>query len=242
MLDGGPSDKLHYHFQLIYKANNGSRTDYSIFLQDAELIYPLGYGLSFKIGQFIPPFGLERFQPDWDLDFVDRTDITNRLAVNGNVGESFARDRGVECDWNHRGWELSGGIFHGAGTDDSSHGNGPLGVGRLSYGQEGIRAGRQWLWRAGAAGAIRRDTDLNFSSQVPGVNKSLTSHFQGQDRRLNAFAQAEFGPWGAQGEYFRVWFDSTDASAKRMFGYSILYLFLLFSALIADALLRGVWA
>jgi protoheme IX farnesyltransferase len=40
----------------------------------------------------------------------------------------------------------------------------------------------------------------------------------------------------------RVWFDSTDASAKRMFGYSILYLFLLFSALIADALLRGVVA
>jgi protoheme IX farnesyltransferase len=40
----------------------------------------------------------------------------------------------------------------------------------------------------------------------------------------------------------RVWFDATDRSAKRMFGYSILYLFLLFSALVADALLRGVAA
>jgi protoheme IX farnesyltransferase len=32
----------------------------------------------------------------------------------------------------------------------------------------------------------------------------------------------------------RVWFDPTDRSAKRMFAYSILYLFLLFALLIAD--------
>jgi protoheme IX farnesyltransferase len=38
----------------------------------------------------------------------------------------------------------------------------------------------------------------------------------------------------------RVWFDATDRSAGRMFGYSILYLFLLFAMLIADKLLAGV--
>jgi protoheme IX farnesyltransferase len=38
----------------------------------------------------------------------------------------------------------------------------------------------------------------------------------------------------------RVWFDATDRSASRMFGYSILYLFLLFAMLIADKLLAGV--
>ncbi len=31
-----------------------------------------------------------------------------------------------------------------------------------------------------------------------------------------------------------VWFDKTDRSAKRMFGYSILYLFLLFALLLVD--------
>jgi protoheme IX farnesyltransferase len=41
----------------------------------------------------------------------------------------------------------------------------------------------------------------------------------------------------------RVWFDPTDRSAKRMFAYSILYLFLLFALLIADrapGLLEGL--
>ncbi len=37
----------------------------------------------------------------------------------------------------------------------------------------------------------------------------------------------------------RVWFDSTDRSARRMFAFSILYLFLLFSVLVADSLMPG---
>ncbi|MEQ9489324.1 MAG: heme o synthase [Alphaproteobacteria bacterium] len=36
-----------------------------------------------------------------------------------------------------------------------------------------------------------------------------------------------------------VWFDETDKSAKRMFGYSIFYLFALFGALIADSTVIG---
>jgi len=32
-----------------------------------------------------------------------------------------------------------------------------------------------------------------------------------------------------------VWFDQTDRSAKRMFGYSIFYLFALFGALVVDS-------
>jgi protoheme IX farnesyltransferase len=34
-----------------------------------------------------------------------------------------------------------------------------------------------------------------------------------------------------------VWFDRTDRSAKRMFGYSIFYLFALFAVMVADATL-----
>jgi len=39
-----------------------------------------------------------------------------------------------------------------------------------------------------------------------------------------------------------VWFDKTDQSAKRMFGYSIFYLFALFAVLIADSTVFGFWA
>ncbi len=208
-IDGGPADKLHYHIQFIFKANNGSVTDDSVFLEDAYIVYPLGSSLFLKAGQFIPPFGLERFQPDWSLDFVDRTDVTSRLVVNGDLGDSFARDRGLECDWEHSDWKLAAGIFHGAGANNAPHGNGPLGVARLSYGREGPQGEHQWLWRAGFAGSARRDADQDFSAQLPGLSKSLTSHFEGQDMRLNAFAQASWGPLSAQGEYFRVWLEPT---------------------------------
>ncbi len=213
MLDGGPKDRLHYHLQFIYKANNNSATDNRIFMQDAYITYPIGLSLKVKVGQFIPPFGLERFQPDRTLDFVDRTDVTTRLAVNGNLGDSFARDRGIQCDWNdHMGVQLSAGVFQGAGANNPGRGNGPLGVARLSYIHEGSGQVRKWSWRAGLAGSARCDADQNFSGQLPGLSKSLTSRFEGRDMRLNAFAQVGWGPLRAQGEYFRVWFEPTSGS------------------------------
>ena len=42
----------------------------------------------------------------------------------------------------------------------------------------------------------------------------------------------------------KVWFDDSDAAAKRMFGFSILYLFLLFAGMVADrapGLLGGIF-
>ncbi len=212
MLDGGPLDKLHYHLQFIYKTNNGSATDDRIFLEDAYLVIPLRPGLSLKAGQFIPPFGLERFQPDWNLDFVGRTNVTKRLAVNSNLGDSFGRDRGLEGDWDHAGWNFSGGIFQGAGANDPSRGNGPLGVTRLSYGRERVRDKRPWSWRAGLAGSARRITDLNLSGQLPGLSKDLTSHFQGRGARMDAFVQGNWGPFRAQAEYIRVWLNPKSGS------------------------------
>ncbi len=40
----------------------------------------------------------------------------------------------------------------------------------------------------------------------------------------------------------KVWFDETDRSAKQMFGFSIVYLFVLFVALVADSLLSRIVA
>jgi protoheme IX farnesyltransferase len=40
----------------------------------------------------------------------------------------------------------------------------------------------------------------------------------------------------------RIWFDATERSARQMFGFSILYLFLLFLALIGDKLVAGAGA
>jgi hypothetical protein len=85
-------------------------------------------------------------------------------------------------------------------------------VARLTYGREGSQQVRKWSWSAGLAGSVRNDANQNFSGQLPGLSKSLTSHFEGQDMRLNAFAQVNWGPLCAQGEYFRACFEPTSGS------------------------------
>ena len=205
MLDGGPEEGLHYHVQFIYKTNLQSSTDDQIYLQDAYVAVPATRGLAFKVGQFVPPFGLERFEPDWALDLVDRTDLTNRMVVNGNLGKSFARDRGVEGDFSRGGWAFSAGLFQGEGANMDGRGNGPLGVARLSYGRKASSGGAPWFWRTGLAASDRHDADMNLSAELTGLSKKLTSRFAGRDSRLNAFAEAGWGKVRGQAEYFRAW-------------------------------------
>lgn len=205
MFDGGPKEGLRYHVQFIYKTNLQSSTDDQVYLQDAYVVVPASRSLAFKVGQFVPPFGLERFQPDWKLDLVDRTDVTNRMVVNGNLGKSFARDRGVEADWTKGGFSLSTGLFQGEGANMNPKGNGPLGVVRLSYGHKGESGATPWFWRAGLAASDRHDGDGNLSAEFPGLNPKLTSHFDGRDSRIDAFAEAGWGKVRGQAEYFRAW-------------------------------------
>ena len=205
MFDGGPQEGLHYHVQFIYKTNLQSSTDDQIYLQDAYVVAPAARGLAFKVGQFIPPFGLERFEPDWDLDLIDRTDLTNRMVVNGNLGKSFARDRGVEGDFSRGGWTFSAGLFQGGGANMNGKGNGPLGVARLSCGRKASSGGNPWFWRTGLAASDRHDAEVNLSSELTGLSKKLTSRFAGRDSRLNAFAEAGWGKVRGQAEYFRAW-------------------------------------
>lgn len=211
MLDGGPSDGLHYHLQFIYKTNLRSSTDDQVYLQDAYLIAPMK-AVTFKVGQFVPPFGLERFQPDWALDLADRTDVTNRMVVDGNLGKDFARDRGVEADWSPGGLALSAGLFQGEGANMNPKGNGPLGVARVSYGHKGTAGRNAWHWRAGLAASDRHDSDMDFSAQFPGIDPKLTSHFKGRDSRLNAFAEAGTGKVRGQVEVFRTWLSPTEGA------------------------------
>jgi hypothetical protein len=205
MIDGGPGRGLHYHVQFIYKTNLGSPTDDRVFLQDAYLVFPATAGVALKVGQFVPPFGLERFQPDSKLDFVDRTDVTNRMVVNGNLGKSFARDRGVEGDWSAGGWAFSAAVFQGGGANMRARGNGPLGAVRATYGRAARPGGRAWHWRTGVAASDRRDADLDLSSALTGLSPELTSHFAGRDHRVNAFVEGSKGRVRGQAEYFQAW-------------------------------------
>jgi len=204
IFDGGHSGVVHYHVQLIYKHNNGSKTDDSVYLQDALIKLHVG-GAVWTFGQFKPPFGLERFQSDAWLDFVDRTQATDRLIVNGKLGDSFTRDRGIQVDFGRHGSKLSLGLFQGGGANMDQHGNGPLGVLHYQYGREGRRSGRAWSWKAGLAGSLRHADDLDLAAALKGAHRGDLHHFVGDDRRLNLFVEGLWGRFRGQAELFRVW-------------------------------------
>jgi len=220
MLDGGQKKIARYHIQLIYKTNNLSPTDDQVYVQDAFFRF-YGGGLLWTVGQLKPPFGLERFQPDSKLDFVDRTASTNRLIPNGRLGDSFTRDRGAQMDYTSRGVRLSLGLFQGGGANNDQKGNGPLGALRLQYGRKGKLRGRRWLWKAGIAGSARRDEDLDLRGQLVGLPWSRIWHFKGHDRRMDLFVQGAWGRFRGQAELYRAWFDPSEGSswaAKGVYG------------------------
>jgi hypothetical protein len=213
MADGGRKDGPRYHLQFIYKTNNGSPTDDQPYLQDAYLLFPVG-AVQFKMGQFIPAFGYERFQPDYKLDLVDRSDVTSRMVVNGNLGASFARDQGAQMDRICGPWKLALGLFQGGGANMAFRGNGPLGVAQITYGSSQPGGSPAGYWRMGFAVADRHAEDLDLSKAFPLGGGPLWQHFRGEDRRANGFFYGEIGPVRAQIEAFLVWLDPDDSRER----------------------------
>jgi len=193
-----------YFAQLLYKTGNLSPTDNRIYLQEANLLHRRRNG-TLTIGQFKPPFGMERFTSDATLALIDRSQPTDRLIPNGNLGESFARDLGIQWEGS-LGKEvvLAAGVFGGNGANRPFHGNGPLLVAKLagSTGQ-----GSNPRIRAEVAASWRRDENIDFSQQVGG---SLIGYgnFSGADMRWNAGIGLDGRDDAFRSEYFLVRYDS----------------------------------
>ena len=211
LLDGDASERITYHVQLFYKTNNNSGTDDKVYLKDALITFHASERSSVSVGRFKPPFGLERFQHDNVMDFMERTSVTNRLVVNGKLGSSFARDQGIQADFKNGHSRLSVGLFEGGGANNAGKGNGPLGVARLIY----KRAWKGGRWSksllCGGAVSLRHAGDLDLHSALPGVSTSITGHFAGTDRRANLFARGELGPFSGQVEGIRLWLSPHNA-------------------------------
>ena len=98
MLRGSLKPHVQYYIQGIFKEGNGSNTDGSPYLQEAWIKYTgWEYG-HLTVGQFKPPFGMERFTSDWKLATLDRPQATDHLIPNGQLGNSFGRDYGAQLD------------------------------------------------------------------------------------------------------------------------------------------------
>ena len=110
-----------------------------------------------------------------------------------------------------------------------------LGAGALPLGRLPARG------RADAAGGGRRARD---QAPDPALQRAAGAACPGALCRSASRARAYLAAALALDALFlyraaRVWFDATERSARQLFGFSILYLFLLFLALIGDKLIAG---
>lgn len=195
----GPiSDDWRYYLQFLYKTNNHSPTDDRIVIQEANAVMRLKSG-KLTVGQFKPPFGLERFTSDAVLALIDRSQPTDRLIPNGSLGWSFARARGVQIE-NRIGPSIkcAVGIFDGNGANQPFEGNGPLVVGRLAY-QPALSESRRL--RSELALSWRKDHDIDFLGQLPGAPPGY-SNFAGTDVRQNVAIAYDLGKHSLRSEYF----------------------------------------
>ncbi len=215
MLRGSLKPHVQYYVQGIFKDGNESSTDGTSYLQEAWIKYTgWKYG-HLTVGQFKPPFGMERFTPDWKLATIDRSQATNHLVPDGQLGDSFTRDYGAQLDaWlAAKRLYYAAGVFGGNGANTRFRGNGPLLAGRLlgvvyESPRHGAKQGRVAL---GGAISTRQDHNQDFTEALPGTASLGYAQFSGRDLRLNLEASADFSPVSLRSEYFYARFDPNRA-------------------------------
>ncbi|MGB9620153.1 MAG: porin [Armatimonadota bacterium] len=195
--EGPISADWKYYLQFIYKANNHSLTDDRPTVQDASATLDTTKG-KLTVGQFKPPFGMERFVNSYVMPLVERSQATDRLIPNGSLDHSFTRDYGVQ--WQTKtpsGLTLTSGLFVGNGANNSFGGNGPLLVARVAHDKK-YQANRRL--RAEIAASWRRDANIDFRAQIPGAPAGY-AEFSGQDVRQDLAVAYEWPKNSLRTEY-----------------------------------------
>ena len=77
MVGGQVSSRVQWYAQGLFKDGNASPTDGHAYFQEGWLRFTRSPAVNMSIGQFKPPFGLERFTPDFDILTIDRAAVTD---------------------------------------------------------------------------------------------------------------------------------------------------------------------
>jgi phosphate-selective porin len=208
---GEPTPQLSYYSQGVYKTHNFSPTDNDISLQEGWLMWKFLPVLKLKVGQFKPPFGLERFTPDEMMFSLERSQATNRLVPNGNLDQSFTRDYGVQASGFFSrpklGYELAVMGGNGANNGHLLQNGSFLLTGRFTWHPWELKKDGTDL-EMGAAMSFRRNHNINFSLQIPESTKLGYQNFDGTDWRQNIFFSWEKERVAFGGECFWVRYHS----------------------------------
>lgn len=100
---------LKFKVQAIFRPQNKG----ALVLQDAYGEYRWT-GFSLRVGQMVPAFSLQRYQPDYRIPLVERAQVIKALIPSAETG---ARDIGMQLHWalSRNRLEVFGGIFNGNG-------------------------------------------------------------------------------------------------------------------------------
>jgi len=203
-------------WRFIYQHNNKMSTDDHIYLQHCYLDVNISSALNFRLGQFKPPFGWERFVSDFKIIGVERSLVIDRLIPIGSIAPSFARDYGIKLFGILKkpllSYEFAATTGNGANRDLTLK-NGPLVAGRLTLTKTLSNSGINKPWRliAQLACSYRKDQDINFTRQLPGEEDYL-QHYRGKDKRINASLNLERGTSQIAAEYIHAQFTPKEQS------------------------------
>ena len=200
-----------YYVQGLYKDGNRSATDGRAYLQELRLWQDLG-DVRLTAGMFKPPFGWERFTPDSELATADRSPATDHLIPCGSLGESFARDYGLQAQWGRHGRAYTIGLFGGAGANNEMHGFAPLATARMTWDSAATSTRRH----GELAFAWRPARNLDLGAQLPGTASVGYADFTGTDVRLDAALGFSGQRWGVRGEYLYAFLDPADPNQARV--------------------------
>lgn len=184
----GFSEHWGFHVQTTITSNQNEK----FFLQDVLAFYKQGQ-FRVNIGQFVPHYSLQRFQPDYEIPLTERADVINALIPNGTLG---VRDIGIEGNFSSSNQKIETwlGIFNGNGIKDYQLNN------------EGIMVTHKTSFQlfnahliSGYSVMYRKADKLQLKSVLP---ESVS--FSGNDYRYNLFAQWHSKMWNIQSEYLRA--------------------------------------
>lgn len=218
-LNGGghPYESFKWFVQGIYKDGNDSPTDGQVFFQEGWVAYQFGRYLQLSTVQLKPPFGMERFTSDARIYSINRSQATNHLVPNGQLGDSFTRDYGLLADGWLQGnrWYYALGFFEGEGANNPIKQPSPMVTTRIVYWLMDDKPfhGRDFSLHVGGAFSLRNANDLDLSRCCPGPQSVALRNFNGRDLRWNLELGADWGDTSLRAEYFQADFHFRESTA-----------------------------
>jgi phosphate-selective porin len=194
---------LSARMQAIFRWQNAG----TLTLQDVYAEYRLPF-ISFRAGQFVPEFCLQRLQPDAAMPVVERALVVDALIPSA---ETYARDIGVRIMLHPSGpWGFSLGMFNGNGGNQAGNNDWRfLYVARPTFDVMPLDSVHV---HGGLSLAYRNKTGLTFKKIF-----GITVPFTGDDFRWGAEWLLSSTRWRLQGEYLQA-----NLRAEKAWGYYII--------------------